>query len=274
MQLYDPWLYDHNGGYSRSQFALYRPAHRRALGVLVALCAWALAALVFFLAELGRLNIVDAIAAGATVSLDQATQSDHLVELTAGVEIACYVAVGIAFLFWVHRIVANNRVLGALRTSFSPGYAVGSWFIPFADLVLPFLAIREAWRAADPSRLYSTVDERKRTRVAWYLTAWWVLFVLSGVVSYGSGLVKATGTDPLTALHASSIAQIAGIAVAWLAALFAMLTVIQLTRRQEAKASAIESAFAAPPQPPILPEVALLGVATAHLHSSAAPKRA
>jgi len=274
MQQYDPWLYDHNGGYRRSQFDRFKSAGRLLQVVLGALCVWALLALLSFVAELGRLDLVDRIGAGNTVSLDDATQSDHLVQIAAGVEIAAFVITGIAFLFWLHRIVANNRALGALATRFSPGYAVGCWFIPFANLALPLVAVREAWRAADPMRLHSTFEDRRRSRAPWYLAGWWVLFEAANFLSYGAGLAASGETNPLQALHNTSMVQLAAIGLAWLAALFAMVTVIQLTRRQEQKAYSIELAFAASPREVSAPEVALTGVPTAHLQRLSSPREA
>jgi len=57
---------------------------------------------------------------------------------------------GIALLVWVHRA---HRALHAhnARTSLSAGLAVGGFFIPFANLVLPFLAIRDAVRVGKGS---------------------------------------------------------------------------------------------------------------------------
>src|SRR5947209_7589599 len=120
MQQYDPWLYDHNGGYPWKQFDRFRSAGRLSQLVLGALCVWALAALLSFVAELGRLDIVDAISAGNTVPLADAAQSDRFVQVAAAVEVAAFVVTAIVFLLWLHRIVDNNRVLGALATRFSP----------------------------------------------------------------------------------------------------------------------------------------------------------
>jgi hypothetical protein len=265
MQEYDPWLYDHHGAYRRGQLDGYRSAGKWSQAVLGGLCVWSLAALLSFVAELGRLDIVDRITAGDTVSIDQASQSDAFVQLAAGLDIVAYVFTGAAFLFWLHRVVVNNAVLGAMGTRFSSRQAVGVWFIPFADMVLPLLVVREAWRAADPLRLHSTFEERRRVRVPWYLTCWWLVFAAATFVTYASGLAATGQTNPLQALRDTSMFQVSGIGLAWLAALLAMVTVIQLTRRQEAKAYGLELAFAAPEVRLREPEVALTGVATANL---------
>jgi hypothetical protein len=62
-----------------------------------------------------------------------------------GVESLIGLVATILFLVWLHRVFVAIRVeQGPTRTS--PGMAVGGWFIPVANLVLPFLAMREAWQ--------------------------------------------------------------------------------------------------------------------------------
>lgn len=48
-------------------------------------------------------------------------------------------------LVWLHGAFTAMRG----RTSFSPGMAVASWFIPLANLVLPALVLRDGWRTAN-----------------------------------------------------------------------------------------------------------------------------
>ncbi|MEM7158928.1 MAG: DUF4328 domain-containing protein, partial [Myxococcota bacterium] len=48
----------------------------------------------------------------------------------------------IVFLVWIHRVLSAIRSTG--QTSMSPGLAVGGWFIPLANAVLPWLSVRSA----------------------------------------------------------------------------------------------------------------------------------
>ena len=53
------------------------------------------------------------------------------------------VVIGIGLLVWLYRVHAERRG----QASFSPGMAVGGWFIPIANVILPPLILRSAWRA-------------------------------------------------------------------------------------------------------------------------------
>ena len=76
---------------------------------------------------------------------------------------------------WIFRAAWNLRHLGAKRLDISPGWAVGWYFIPFANLVYPFKAMKEIWLSShDPSRW--------REGSVGLLTLWWTLWLLSNVI--------------------------------------------------------------------------------------------
>lgn len=52
-------------------------------------------------------------------------------------------AIGVLLLIWLHRLYTARQA----QLSWSPGMAVGAWFIPVANFILPALVIRDAWKA-------------------------------------------------------------------------------------------------------------------------------
>src|SRR5262249_476382 len=61
-----------------------------------------------------------------------------------------YIPTAVFFLIWLHRTYSNLAALGAEHLRMSPGFAVGFWFIPLANYVMPALAVQDAWRHGDP----------------------------------------------------------------------------------------------------------------------------
>ena len=53
----------------------------------------------------------------------------------------------IFYLMWQHRAVANARAVGR-ATRHSPGWGVGWWFVPAANLFVPRRVLRDLWRAS------------------------------------------------------------------------------------------------------------------------------
>jgi hypothetical protein len=84
-------------------------------------------------------------------------------------DIAFRLAAVIAFLVFIHRVFTGmRRELGT--TKYSPGAAVGGWFIPFANLVLPALTVGEAWK-------------RKGGSSGFIVYAWWAGYVVFMILS-------------------------------------------------------------------------------------------
>ncbi|MFZ4515022.1 MAG: DUF4328 domain-containing protein [Acidimicrobiia bacterium] len=71
------------------------------------------------------------------------------------------------FMAWTYRISENARDLG-IKTRFSSGLACCSWIIPYANYVMPYLAIRSAASEADKS------DRILR---------WWLVFLLAPIAA-------------------------------------------------------------------------------------------
>ena len=99
--------------------------------------------------------VVSALTAGAeameaTGTVDLALDSGPLV-LAIGLVYLAYTAVFVVSIvlvaMWIHRAHANLREAGVDGLEFTPGWAVGWFFVPIAQLFKPFQAMRELWAA-------------------------------------------------------------------------------------------------------------------------------
>jgi hypothetical protein len=108
------------------------------------------------------------------VSASDVTQTYHRQVVLNRWFTASFIAAGVVFLIWLYRAASNARAVG--RFSDSPGLAVGGWFIPFANLVLPVVAVFRLMRASRP--------EPHRLLIG----TWWAMYV----VGSGVGLVGAS----------------------------------------------------------------------------------
>jgi hypothetical protein len=66
---------------------------------------------------------------------------DGTTQTLARLEIAGQILTAIVWFLWLHRAVANARSLG-VQTEATPGWSVGWWFIPFANVVKPYQILR------------------------------------------------------------------------------------------------------------------------------------
>jgi len=92
--------------------------------------------------------------------------------------IASLVSTGtvICWLIWQHRAQANVWAIPSpVKPDITPGWAVGWWFVPVANLVMPFLAVRELSRRS--------ADATGSQRSALILWTWWLCWVGALVIA-------------------------------------------------------------------------------------------
>jgi hypothetical protein len=112
-------------------------------------------------------------------SIDQTEFEDALVPLNSIqllVSVAT-VATGVLTIIWMFRMANNVRAFGR-ATTWAPLFAIFGWFLPPLILyIIPFLVLRELWKASDPTSVDGS-DNWKRTPDTPLLWAWLVLFGL------------------------------------------------------------------------------------------------
>jgi hypothetical protein len=90
----------------------------------------------------------------------------------------------IAFCVWVHRAASNLRGLGRWGMEYTPGWCVGWFFIPFANLVKPSSAVGEIWRASEPDAVQG---DWVRVRPSPMIRAWWAPWIIGSLLANVSG---------------------------------------------------------------------------------------
>lgn len=163
-------------------------------------------------------------------------------------EIVFRLAAMVFFLMWLFRIFKNLAPTRIRNSETPPGWAIGYWFIPFANLFLPHRVMQQAWRDTDPDSDplmgFVTYKESFNTLIL----IWWLTFIGSNIVVR---IVTGKFVQELPIAQVVLAIMIAGFIVS-AAALMAIMIVWEITERQEKRAEKI-SAFDgvdAPPPPP------------------------
>src|SRR5262249_17083436 len=139
------------------------------------------------------------------------------------------------------QVHANARTLEP-AARFAPAAGVLSWFVPVANAVLPLLAIRDAWRAADPDVPPVTPGERRPRRwTSGWVWAWWLAFAtaagLAGGGGAGAGSAQArrstaSAQQLIAGAHLLTPACVVGMAAAVLAIVVVHSRVGRLPRKE------------------------------------------
>jgi hypothetical protein len=77
---------------------------------------------------------------------------------------------------WILRAHRNLPGLGAKDLDVSPGWALGWFFVPFANLWMPYRAMRTLWRASHDAARWQL------QAVPWWVTLWWVAWLARQVL--------------------------------------------------------------------------------------------
>jgi hypothetical protein len=142
-----------------------------------------------------------------------------------------YIATFVVFGMFTHRSCHNAHALGARGMEFTPGWAVGWYFIPIMNLFKPYQAVQEIYLALDP---HSDADDWRRGWVPGVVLWWWVSWIASNVLG---GIAGRMAFSSSPAVHA--VAPWLDVADGLLDVVLCTLAVVvvrMLTARQEQKA--------------------------------------
>ncbi|MCM1970081.1 DUF4328 domain-containing protein [Streptomyces sp. NPDC002812] len=200
----------------------------RAVTVLLSLEA-ALALLASGTGFYARQLMEDLIADPGSVAEDSLDRVDSLqMTLASGRDLLGLVLL-VVFLIWFHRVRLNGQAFRPDGFSQSAGWAIGGWFIPIANFVLPYRVARETWDAS----AQNAPDGSFRAVPGAVVTAWWVAYTFSWVLRIYERLQNQveTAEDFSDAFTLGAVADLTTAAAAVLAVLFVRkLTALQGVR--------------------------------------------
>jgi hypothetical protein len=136
----------------------------------------------------------------------------------------------IPILAWIHRAHANLHEGGVKGLAYSPGWAVGSSFVPILNCVVPFKAMRELY-----NRSHGEPEDFAQSS-AGPVTSWWACHIPAVFLTLAMSLMALVPlftnmwfTTPLAAVSMMSVFnQILWLGSAW----FLLQTVNRITQAQ------------------------------------------
>jgi len=123
------------------------------------------------------LNAVKNSAYSSEEQLNADAQANDLRQSIIGLsQVAIFITTLVFFFIWVHRANYNARKLGVQNMKFTPGWSVGWYFIPIANLWKPYQAMKEVWNGSNAFNKSG----------GFILGLWWLLWIVSGMFSKAS----------------------------------------------------------------------------------------
>jgi hypothetical protein len=174
---------------------------------------------------------------GAAVSL--------VMFLLAIPEIIIYLATIVFFLMWLYRAYGNLKAFDPwCRLEYSRGLTIGSFFIPFANLVIPYRAVKQVWqKSGAPDEALLAEPNAPASFPIWWM--FWLLATFAGNLSFRLSFRENVPESTVTMI------SIVASALSCVAAVFAYLVVDAIDKRQEETAARLGlGKLSGPPPPP------------------------
>ncbi len=140
----------------------------------------------------------------------------------------------IAFPMWMHRANRAARALGTSNMDFTPGWAAGWFFIPFANLVMTYRVAVELWKTSNPD--IQLGSNWRASAVSSVVGLWWGFWIIGNIIGWmGSVVQKLPGSTPMPGLVLTCISIAMGI----VAAIMAIQLIKGITNRLEQRAMSV-----------------------------------
>jgi hypothetical protein len=142
--------------------------------------------------------------------------------------IACLVVVA----RWIHRGHANLHEAGVDGLEFTPGWAIGWYFIPIANLFKPFQAMRELWNASHAEHDQFAAQAPPEVK------SWWAAWIVGNILSSVGTRILTMGEGGASSVTIGNAVGAAGSLVTVLAAVLLIKVIDGVTQAQRGGSTA------------------------------------
>lgn len=214
---------------------IYESPRTRANWTLALFGVFVLVILVSLVSTMAEINLLQRVVDGEAVAEQELMAHDDRQAGIGFIFMVVYIALIIAFCMWIHRTSRNLQGLNVTAQRFSPGWAVGWWFVPIMNLFRPYQVVKEIWLASYPSATPQDPQHLRNAPLTAMLGWWWATWIASGILD--GFLVASLLSDDLTPEQfiTWNYGSLVADALTIVAALLAFVLVKTITANQEAK---------------------------------------
>lgn len=126
-----------------------------------------------------EIRLLHRMSDGVEVTAEEADSNDSRQFVLAMAGLAVYLMTAIVFLRWVYCSNRNASSLVDDKLEFTPGWAVGWYFVPFANLWKPYQVMAEIFKASHPD----FVNDWTSASAPSVTSRWWTLWILGNIIA-------------------------------------------------------------------------------------------
>ena len=132
---------------------------------------------------LAQADLIKRVMRGEAITESEAIANDSRQGAIGFGQTVLYIACFVVLLMWIYRANKNLRSLRPAGLSFTPGWAVGWFFVPFMNLFRPYQVVSEIWKASDPKLGRADDTSWKAAATSPLVGCWWALFLISNSIA-------------------------------------------------------------------------------------------
>ncbi len=107
-----------------------------------------------------------------TLDVEPLNTADVITVVASALYLALFAAAGVVFIVWMWRAHKNLYAFPGVHPRMGPGWSIGGWFIPFANLVIPARVMNDVAKGSEPW-------VPMRGSVHPLVASWWTALIVS-----------------------------------------------------------------------------------------------
>jgi hypothetical protein len=124
-----------------------------------------------------QVNLLHTLKSGVE-DVAAATANDTRISVLGIAYLVILICTIVFFILWFRRAYYNLHTTQRVNLLYTEGWAAGSWFVPFLNLVRPYQIMKEIWDKTQQATK-NLLDVKGSAWVGW----WWALYLISNVAS-------------------------------------------------------------------------------------------
>lgn len=126
-------------------------------------------------------SLLQTMASGGDYTMAQAESNDTRQMLIGLLQVVVYIVCAVFFIQWFRRAYYNLHMVFS-DLSNGEGWAAGAWFVPIANLYLPYQIMKELYRKTDLALKHNMTGYTSAIDVA-IVGWWWALWIINNIVA-------------------------------------------------------------------------------------------
>lgn len=186
----------------------------------------------FLIAGFYRYNLYAQLSSGIAISQEVIEQVDAVNGILGLAYLVILILTIVFYCKWVYRIANNALSFKPTEFNETPGWVVGWYFIPIANIFVPYIQIKKIYKISKNPTNWQ--NEKSSSKMLW----WWLSWIISGSLSNGAARLELKYPDNVEMIKLATTIDIASSIITVISCYLLILVIDEILIAQKSKKSA------------------------------------